>query len=49
MGAVEALGHFGKDGAAAIPKLRSLVNDPSQLREAAKKSLAALEAKAQSS
>jgi HEAT repeat protein len=44
MGAVDALGHFGKDGAAAIPKLQSLENDPSHVRAAAKKSLAALEA-----
>jgi HEAT repeat protein len=49
MGAVDALAHFGKDGAAAIPKLRSLENDPSQVRQASKKSLAALEAQAPSS
>jgi HEAT repeat protein len=49
IGAVDALGRFGKDGAAAIPKLRSLENDPSQVGDAAKKCLAALEAQAPSS
>jgi HEAT repeat protein len=43
--AVEALGQFGADAAAAIPKLRALQNDSdSSIRNAAEKSLAAIEA-----
>jgi HEAT repeat protein len=43
--AVEALGHFGGDAAAAIPKLQALQKDSNQLiRNAAAKTLAAIEA-----
>jgi HEAT repeat protein len=42
-GAVEALGQFGKDAAAAIPKLRALQDDPDTfMRSVAARSLAAL-------
>jgi HEAT repeat protein len=44
-GAVEALGQFGTDAAAAIPKLQALQNNSDRsIRDAAAKSLAALEA-----
>ena len=44
-GAVEALGHFGKDAAAAVPRLRAIRDDPRALvADAAKRSLAAIEA-----
>jgi HEAT repeat protein len=45
MAAVEALGHFGRGGAAAIPKLQALQKHSKQLiRDAATKTLAAIEA-----
>jgi HEAT repeat protein len=45
LGAVEALGQFGADAAAAIPKLQALQNDSNRsIRDAATKSLAAVEA-----
>ncbi len=45
LGAIEALGHFGTDAAAAIPKLQALQADrDTSIRDAAAKSLAALEA-----
>jgi HEAT repeat protein len=47
-GAVEALGHFGRDAAAAIPKLQALQKDSEQLiRDAAAKTLAAIEAQSE--
>jgi HEAT repeat protein len=43
-GAVEALGHFGRDATAAIPKLQALQKDSKQLiRDAAAKTLATIE------
>jgi HEAT repeat protein len=45
LGAVEALGHFGTDASAAIPRLRALQQSPDQsVHNAAAKSLAAIEA-----
>jgi HEAT repeat protein len=45
LGAVEALGHFGTDAAAAIARLRALAEDSDRsIRDAAAKSLAAIEA-----
>jgi hypothetical protein len=44
-GAVQALGSFGEDAAAAIPKLRTLEQDPAKVvRAAARAAVAALEA-----
>jgi HEAT repeat protein len=44
LGAVEALGHFGKDAAAVVPKLRAVAKvSDANVQEAAKKSLAALD------
>jgi HEAT repeat protein len=46
--ALEALGHFGTDAAAAIPKVQALQADrDASIRDAAAKSLAALEAPSQ--
>jgi HEAT repeat protein len=46
--AIEALGHFGTDAAAAVPKLQALQADrDASIRDAAAKSLAALEAPSQ--
>jgi HEAT repeat protein len=46
--ALEALGHFGTDAAAAIPKHQALHADPDRsIRDAAAKSLAALEVQSQ--
>jgi HEAT repeat protein len=45
LGAAAALGNFGRDAAAAIPKLRELEQSPDRdLQNAAKKALAAIEA-----
>ncbi len=46
VGAIEALAHFGDEGALAIPKLRALKDDPEiRVRAVAGKTIAALEAK----